>query len=296
MAAPNERPTTFLLAEDDDDHAALVATDRCKGQKRPANRLVRVGDGEAALRYLRREPPHEGVRTPRRGAAGPEPAPADGPRGARGDEGRTRICGLIPVVILTSSDDETDRARAYGHHANSYVVKPLSFTQFQQMVRDLSEYWGSWDARATGPVPVPVDSVRHERRDCNPAAPIGRAPAPTRTERPPCNTSACWSSKTKTTTSNCSAVGSDRPEESGCRACTGGPPSPMACAVPRASGRWRRCCWTSACRTVHGGRDAATGSATAGRERRPGGAHVAGRPRLRTTAPARSPAGPKTSW
>ena len=51
----------------------------------------------------------------------------------------------IPVVILTSSDAETDIAQSYDYHANSYVVKPLEFKKFTQLMGDLGFYWLGWN-------------------------------------------------------------------------------------------------------------------------------------------------------
>ncbi|NNJ24296.1 response regulator [Alienimonas chondri] len=150
MPSPHPRPTRFLLAEDDDDHAALVA--RTFAQQEPAHSLVRVKDGEAAMRLLTRQSPYE---------------TAERPEVVLLDLNLPRLSGhevlaamkadaelrMIPVVILTSSADEGDRTRAYQHYANSYVVKPLNFEQFRQMVRDLSDYWSGWDARAASPSP-----------------------------------------------------------------------------------------------------------------------------------------------
>ena len=51
----------------------------------------------------------------------------------------------LPVVVLTTSDAEADRERAYQHHVNSYLVKPVDFEKFRQMVNDLSLYWGVWN-------------------------------------------------------------------------------------------------------------------------------------------------------
>ena len=54
----------------------------------------------------------------------------------------------IPVVILTTSEAEIDRCRAYSLHANSYLVKPVDMQRFRQMVQDLSLYWGVWNSPA----------------------------------------------------------------------------------------------------------------------------------------------------
>jgi len=51
----------------------------------------------------------------------------------------------IPVIVLTTSDAEVDKIRAYQLHANSYLVKPIDAEQFNKMVQDMSLYWGSWN-------------------------------------------------------------------------------------------------------------------------------------------------------
>ena len=54
----------------------------------------------------------------------------------------------IPVVVLTTSDAEADRTKAYMSHANSYVVKPVDFDSFDRIVRDLEFYWAAVNAPA----------------------------------------------------------------------------------------------------------------------------------------------------
>jgi CheY-like chemotaxis protein len=56
----------------------------------------------------------------------------------------------IPVVVLTTSTAERDLARAYDSHANSYVVKPVDFARFHQLVTDLCQYWGTWNQPPAG--------------------------------------------------------------------------------------------------------------------------------------------------
>ena len=58
-------------------------------------------------------------------------------RRVRADD-RTR---LLPVVILTSSNEEADRIHGYGLGANSYVRKPVDFSQFSDAARQLGLYW-----------------------------------------------------------------------------------------------------------------------------------------------------------
>ncbi len=47
----------------------------------------------------------------------------------------------IPVLILTSSREEGDRAMSYDNGANSYLVKPVSFAGFVSVVREIGDYW-----------------------------------------------------------------------------------------------------------------------------------------------------------
>lgn len=47
----------------------------------------------------------------------------------------------LPVVVLTSSREESDVAASYGNGANSYIRKPVDFTRFTEVVRHLGVYW-----------------------------------------------------------------------------------------------------------------------------------------------------------
>ena len=53
----------------------------------------------------------------------------------------TPVLKRLPVVILTSSKEEGDRALSYDRGANSYLVKPVSFEGFLGMVREINGYW-----------------------------------------------------------------------------------------------------------------------------------------------------------
>jgi len=53
----------------------------------------------------------------------------------------TPILKRLPVVILTSSKEEGDRALSYDRGANSYLVKPVSFEGFLDVVREINGYW-----------------------------------------------------------------------------------------------------------------------------------------------------------
>ena len=57
----------------------------------------------------------------------------------------SRKLRMIPVVILTTSEAERDVAQAYEYHANSYLVKPVDFRKFTQLMIDLGFYRLTWN-------------------------------------------------------------------------------------------------------------------------------------------------------
>ena len=132
---------TILLVEDNPQDEKLTVRALCKGNL--ANRIDVVRDGQQALDYLFRE----GEFADRDGPDLPTVVLLDIglPRLSglevlarlRADE-RTR---LLPVVILTSSDEEQDRLRSYESGANSYVRKPVGFSEFADTVASLGVYW-----------------------------------------------------------------------------------------------------------------------------------------------------------
>ena len=131
-----QRP--LLLVEDtDSDAEALLRVARKLPLSAP---VVRMRDGESALDYLFQRGEYVGALRPVLVLLDLNLPRLDGHevlRRIRADP-RTR---LLPVVILTSSVEEGDLARSYGSGCNSYVRKPVSYTEFVEAVRQLGLYW-----------------------------------------------------------------------------------------------------------------------------------------------------------
>jgi CheY-like chemotaxis protein len=122
----------ILLVDDDPDDVTLAM--RALARQNLANRVHVVGDGAEALAYLRE---------------------SGRPRLVLLDLKLPKVTGLevleqirrdprlqtLPVVILTSSREEPDVARAYALGANSYIVKPVDFDQFLRAVSEVGMYW-----------------------------------------------------------------------------------------------------------------------------------------------------------
>ncbi len=130
----------ILLADDNPTDAEL--TIRALEIGGVSQQVVWVQDGEAALHYVFRQ----GVYAQR---------VSGNPKLMLLDLHMPKIDGLdvlaqikadpktrsTPVVIMSSSDQESDMARSYEAHANSYIVKPVDFKQFTDQVSQLGQYW-----------------------------------------------------------------------------------------------------------------------------------------------------------
>ena len=138
----NNQPTHFLLVEDEPAHAELVRI--AMDENAVANTMDHVEDGEEAVRYLNGEGQYEGRRRPDVVLLDIRLPKMDGHEVLEYMKTRDHL-STIPVVMLTTSDADSDRIRAYEHNANSYVTKPVDFEQFRKMVRDLQLYWAVWN-------------------------------------------------------------------------------------------------------------------------------------------------------
>jgi CheY-like chemotaxis protein len=132
---------TILLVEDNPQDEMLTL--RALRRANLANRIDVVRDGQQALDYLFRE----GEFADREPLCLPTIVLLDiGLPRLSGLEVLERIradirTALLPVVILTSSDEEQDRMKSYENHANSFVRKPVDFADFAETVVRLGVYW-----------------------------------------------------------------------------------------------------------------------------------------------------------
>jgi len=139
MTEPNE--VEILFVEDNPHEAEL--TIRGLRKHNLVNKLKHIDDGEEALDFIF----SRGTYSSRENSPNPKLIildlklpKVDGLeilRQLKADE-RTRI---IPVVVLTSSQEEKDVIESYRLGVNSYIVKPVNFESFGKAVADLGLYW-----------------------------------------------------------------------------------------------------------------------------------------------------------
>jgi two-component system, response regulator len=131
----------ILLVEDNPDDEALTV--RALNKNKIANNLAVVRDGVEALDFLfctgpySERDPHDMPEVILLDLKLPKVDGLEVLRQIRADE-RTR---LLPVVILTSSKEEQDLLKSYSFGANSYIRKPVDFSQFVEAIHQLGMYW-----------------------------------------------------------------------------------------------------------------------------------------------------------
>jgi CheY-like chemotaxis protein len=135
------KPRVILLVEDDKGDQELIRRSLASGRVR--SELYIVEDGEEALDYL----------CQRGRFAGGESCPLpdlilldinlprlDGKEVLRRIKADARL-RHIPVVMLTTSQQEQDVLRSYANGANSFITKPARLDEFSKVIQGLQEYW-----------------------------------------------------------------------------------------------------------------------------------------------------------
>ena len=134
----NAKLCQILLVEDSPDDTLL--TREALREAKMANELNVVEDGEEAMDYVRNNGRYAE-------ATRPDLILLD--LNLPKKDGREVLVELkegpdlkrIPVVVLTTSASDEDVVRAYDHHVNAYIRKPIDLNQFVEMVHKIDEFW-----------------------------------------------------------------------------------------------------------------------------------------------------------
>ncbi|MEX2319119.1 MAG: response regulator [Bauldia sp.] len=131
-------PIEILLVEDNPAEVRLTIEGLKEG--RVANRLHSVTDGDQALDFLYRRGAYKSA---------PRPDLILLDLNLPGIDGRTVLrqikedpeLKVTPVVIITSSEAESDIVKSYEAHANCFISKPIDFAGFAQVIRSIENFW-----------------------------------------------------------------------------------------------------------------------------------------------------------
>ena len=131
-------PVQILMV--DDNMADVRLTEEAMSFTKIRNKMFVVNDGEQAMAFLHHQPPYENVPRPDLILLDlnmPRKNGLEVLEEIRQDE----HLSLIPVVILTTSQQEADIIQSYRLHANAYVNKPVDLDQFIQVIRSIEGFW-----------------------------------------------------------------------------------------------------------------------------------------------------------
>ncbi len=138
---PKNSNAIILMIEDNPDHAELIM--EALEENHVQNEIIWIDTGEEGLEFLFRKGKYQ-----------------DDPRAERpilvlldiklpGIDGIEVLKAIkdnpdttdLPVVMLTTSREESEIVRSYTHHASSYIVKPINFNEFMEVMKGLNIYW-----------------------------------------------------------------------------------------------------------------------------------------------------------
>ena len=133
-----ERPIEVLLVED--DPGDVMMTREAFHDYKLHNELHVVSDGAEAMAFLRQEGEYAGRPRPDLVLLDLNLPRMDGRQVLESIKSDPDLAS-IPVVVLTTSENEDDVLRSYSLHANAYVTKPVDFQRFIEVVRQIDDFF-----------------------------------------------------------------------------------------------------------------------------------------------------------
>jgi CheY-like chemotaxis protein len=133
-----ERQIEVLLVED--DPGDVMMTREAFQDYKLHNELHVVSDGAEAMAFLRQEGEYAGRPRPDLVLLDLNLPRMDGRQVLESIKSDPDLAS-IPVVVLTTSENEDDVLRSYSLHANAYVTKPLDFARFIEVIRQIDDFF-----------------------------------------------------------------------------------------------------------------------------------------------------------
>ncbi|WP_307249151.1 response regulator [Catenuloplanes indicus] len=139
MMSTSTQPVRILVV-DDDPGDVLMIEEALEASGSPKHVDV-VSDGQEALQFLRREGKHAEATRPDLILLDLNMPRVDGRQVLAEVKSDERL-RLIPIVVLTTSKADTDILSSYTLQANAYVTKPIDLDEFENVVRNIDEFFG----------------------------------------------------------------------------------------------------------------------------------------------------------
>ena len=124
----------------DDDDVDIITVRKAFQKNEITNPLYVTHDGEEALAFLRQAPPYEAAPVPGLILLDLNMPVMDGLTFKQTIKDDPQVI-VIPIVVLTTSQDDVDMVESYRLGAAGYVTKPTEFDEFVETVRSFQHYW-----------------------------------------------------------------------------------------------------------------------------------------------------------
>ncbi|MFI2713648.1 response regulator [Micromonospora sp. NPDC018662] len=139
MGQPSSSPVRILVVDDDPGDVLMI--EEALEESDVEKVIDVVADGEEAMEFLRREGRHTEAQRPDVILLDLNMPRMDG-RQVLGEVKRDENLRSIPIVVLTTSNADTDVVSSYTLQANAYVTKPIDLDDFNDVVRRIDEFFG----------------------------------------------------------------------------------------------------------------------------------------------------------
>lgn len=128
----------ILLVEDNEGD--IILTLEAFKDVKMINSIDVVRDGECALRYLAKQSEYSNAITPDLILLDINLPKLDGIEVLQNIKEDPKL-SLIPVIVLTTSNDKRDILDSYKAHANCFITKPVNYSNFTEVIKTLKEFW-----------------------------------------------------------------------------------------------------------------------------------------------------------
>jgi CheY-like chemotaxis protein len=139
MGPASPSPVRILVVDDDPGDVLMI--EEALEDSDVEKVIDVVNDGQEAMEFLRREGRHTDARRPDMILLDLNMPRMDG-RQVLGEVKRDEDLRTIPIVVLTTSNADTDIVGSYTLQANAYVTKPIDLDDFNDVVRRIDEFFG----------------------------------------------------------------------------------------------------------------------------------------------------------
>jgi chemotaxis family two-component system response regulator Rcp1 len=138
LTSSGPKPVEILLVEDSSGDVRL--TREALKSAKILNHLTVVSDGVEAMKFLRHQGEYTGSIEPRLILLDLNLPRKNGREVLEEIKSDVKL-RHIPVVILTTSSEESDVFASYQHHANCFITKPVDFPQFLKVIASIEDFW-----------------------------------------------------------------------------------------------------------------------------------------------------------